>query len=99
MAESTIPSKRIANCNLEARGINNGSSITISLPSTTRGLLFVSGAVVGARGIYGFGINSSGSVTTSTLINASSITLTTGTNQITISNSSGAYASAFVLWQ
>lgn len=89
---------RITGCSISAYGAANGATIEIPMTSSTRGMLFTSGAASSSRGIYGFGVSSSGAATASPLINASGLTLTGGTNKITATNSSGAYASFFVLW-
>ena len=79
-------------------GVNNSASVEIPLDSTTRGFFFTAGAGSTARGIQGFGVNASGTVSSSQLVTASGLTFTNGTNKVTVANSSGAYASIFVLW-
>lgn len=79
-------------------GVNNSASVEIPLDNTTRGFFFTAGAGSTARGIQGFGVNASGGVSSSQLVTASGLTFTNGTNKVTVANSSGAYASIFVLW-
>lgn len=79
-------------------GVNNNANIDVPLSSTTRGLIFSTGAGATSRGILGFGVNSAGTVTSSNMVSASGLTFTNGTNKINVANSSGAYASMFVLW-
>lgn len=79
-------------------GVNNNSSIEIPLNSTSRGIIFSTGAGTTSRGMQGYGVNSAGTVTSSAMITASGLAYTNGTNKITVNNTSGAYASLFVLW-
>lgn len=90
---------KVTNCNMRGYGVNNGASVEIPMSSSTRGIIFTSGAASSSRGMYGFGVSAAGAATASPLISASGITLTNGTNKITVDNTSGAYASLFVLWQ
>ena len=65
-----------------------GVSKTYNLANSTRGLLVITGQNAGVKGAYIFNTTSAGSVSYTAILAASSITLTTGTNSLTVANGS-----------
>lgn len=76
----------------------NGASITIDLTTKPRSIIFFSSYYQTAKGIYAVGVISSGSVSGQALVGLSGLTFDTSTNnQLTITNGSGAFLSAWQL--
>lgn len=77
-----------------AETLSGNSNKTYSLENNTRGLLVVMGANSPVRGLYIYN-TSNGTVGISTVLSASGLTLTTGANSLSISNSTTTTA---ILW-
>ena len=80
------------------QSIANNSSADIPITSGSAGAIITSGAAVGARDLIWFNCNSSGAVTVTQMRNANGITVTTGTNKVTIANASGAFCYTITLF-
>ena len=76
----------------------NNTSVDVAVESATGGFLFTTGAGVSSRGIYAYGVSANGAASFSGLFEATGLSLTAGTNKITISNSSGAVVRVIKLW-
>ena len=77
--------------------VESNSSKSIVLSDSTRGVIVFSGIGTGARGLYFFSCNSSGSVVVTDGIAASALTLTASTNEITVASTSGSIAYGMVI--
>lgn len=80
------------------QSIANNSSVDIPIASSTSGAIITSGAAVGARDLIWFNCISNGTVSVMQLRNANGITVTAGTNKITIANASGAFCYTITLF-
>lgn len=78
--------------------ISANSSTDIPLSDSTRGIIIVSGANVNIRDAAIFNTSSTGAVTHSRLLNTSGLTVTNGTNKVTIANTTSTTAFALVLY-
>ena len=78
--------------------IANGASLTIDLSTKPRSIIFFSSYNQSAKGIYAVGVSSAGLVAGQVLAGVSGLTFNTSTNnQLTITNGSGAFLSAWQL--
>lgn len=82
---------------MNSYNVSDNDSIDIPLEAPSRGMMFSTGAGATSRGSYAYGVSTSGIVSGSALISASGIAYTNGTNKMTVTNTSGAYATIFVL--
>ena len=80
------------------QSIANNSSADIPIVSSTSGAIITSGAVTGARDLIWFSCNSSGTVSVTRLRNENGLTVTAGTNKVTIANTSGAFCYTIALY-
>ena len=80
------------------QSIANNATADIPIASSTSGAIITSGAAGGARDLIWFNCNSSGAVAVTQMRNAIGITVTTGTNKVTIANASGAYCYTITLF-
>lgn len=70
----------------------NGSSVAVDLANGERGILLIAGSIQACKDAIIIACNNSGATTSTRILNASGLTVTNGTNKITIANSSGVYA-------
>lgn len=73
-------------------GILANDSQTLTISSGTRGIMMISGYNTDIMGVWMWACSSTGGVMVSSVKSASSISLTTGTNSLTIANSSAQVA-------
>lgn len=70
--------------------LSNGASTTLSIDNGERGMIFLCSYASNGKGIVGYGATSAGAVGMITLVGASGVTTSSATNQITLTNSTGA---------
>lgn len=80
------------------QSIASGSSSDIPMDSSTSGAIITSGASTATRDFIWVNCTASGVVGFTQMQNASGLTVTAGTNKVTIANSSGAYCFAIMLY-
>lgn len=79
----------------EVKTFSSGTSTTFTLEKPSRGFIFVTGYNTTMHDIIIYAVNSSGTVSYSRIVNASSLTITTANGAITLANGSSSIATAF----
>ena len=88
----------LAGLSCQTRKFADSASVDIEIPNNTSGAIITSGAAVGAKDLVWFSCGASGGTTVLQMRNAAGLTVTAGTNKITIANSSGSYCYAIALY-
>lgn len=93
----SVLNTKMSEWEIYAAGAGSGTSADVPLAAGTRGVILCGSVSDTARGILGFGVNTSGAASASKIAGATGLTITNGTRKITITNNGNAFATFFVL--